>query len=220
MAAARRGGRFHRGAHVPVPEIDTADGERVTATDGHPFWVDDDGQAATPGGRWIDAVELRQGQWLKTSDGRLVKVAGVHAHPQHATVYNLTIANLHTYHVLAGDEPVLVHNCRTLYHYTDLKGHDGILESQELWPSLKANNPRDARYGDGQYFTDVQPVKNISARLARLLMRNPLAKGRLTHYVEIDVTGLDVRKGRSGVFYILNDGPLDVTGRIVRSGRI
>ncbi|GAB3142092.1 hypothetical protein GCM10027290_15730 [Micromonospora sonneratiae] len=27
-----------------------------------PFWVDDEGQAATAGGKWIDAVELRQAQ--------------------------------------------------------------------------------------------------------------------------------------------------------------
>ena len=26
-------------------------------------------------------------------------------------------------------------------------------------PSLKANNPKDARYGDGQYFSDLNPAK-------------------------------------------------------------
>jgi RHS repeat-associated protein len=83
----------------------------ITATDGHPFWIDDDGQQATPGGRWIDAAELRHGQWLKTSGGHLVKITGTHAHQQHTHAYNLTIANLHTYYVLAGDESVLVHNC-------------------------------------------------------------------------------------------------------------
>jgi RHS repeat-associated protein len=87
-------------------------GERsLTATDGHPFWVDEDGRAETPGGRWIDAVELQRGQWLKTADGDLVQVAGTHAHRQHAVVYNLTVADLHTYHVIAGDTSVLVHNC-------------------------------------------------------------------------------------------------------------
>jgi RHS repeat-associated protein len=83
----------------------------VTATDGHPFWVDDDGDKETPGGRWIDASELRQGQWLKTSDGRLVQVSGTHAYKKNTDVYNLTVDNVHTYYVLAGTEPVLVHNC-------------------------------------------------------------------------------------------------------------
>ncbi|HET6482782.1 MAG TPA: RHS repeat-associated core domain-containing protein, partial [Actinoplanes sp.] len=82
----------------------------VTATNGHPFWTDDDGNPDTPGGRWIDAVELRHGQWLKTADGHLVQITGTHAHTQQATVYNLTIADLHTYYVLAGTTPVLVHN--------------------------------------------------------------------------------------------------------------
>ena len=43
----------------------------------------------------------------------------------------------------------------TLYHhYTNEKGLNGILESNELRPSLKANNPKDARYGDGQYLSE------------------------------------------------------------------
>ncbi|MEV7213441.1 hypothetical protein AB0O31_10180 [Kitasatospora cineracea] len=31
--------------------------------------------------------------------------------PQHATVRNVTVAKIHTYYVLAGATPVLVHNC-------------------------------------------------------------------------------------------------------------
>jgi RHS repeat-associated protein len=83
----------------------------VTATDGHPFWVDADGRADTPDGQWINAADLKHGQWLKTADGHLVRVAGTHAHHQHATVYNLTVDGLHTYYVLVGSTPVLVHNC-------------------------------------------------------------------------------------------------------------
>ncbi len=90
--------------------ITTADGGSVTATDGHPIWTDDDGSATTPGGRWVDAKDLRVGDWLKSSDGRLVKVAGLHALAQHTHAYNLTVDDLHTYYVLAGSTPVLVHN--------------------------------------------------------------------------------------------------------------
>lgn len=91
-------------------EVTVAGGETLTATAGHPFWTDDDGAATTPGGRWIDAAELRQGDWLRTSDGRLVRVAGTHALRQHAVVHNLTIDDLHTYYVAAGGDAVLVHN--------------------------------------------------------------------------------------------------------------
>ncbi len=44
---------------------------------------------------------------------------------------------------------------KTLYHYTNEKGMNGIVESKKLNPSLKANNPKDARYGDGQYLFDI-----------------------------------------------------------------
>ncbi|MFF3299545.1 polymorphic toxin-type HINT domain-containing protein [Streptomyces sp. NPDC002908] len=83
----------------------TVDGEpvRITATAGHPFWV-----AAL--GRWIDAGELAAGQDLRTRSGGTVRVASVHALQRPATVHNLTVAHLHTYYVLAGTVPVLVHN--------------------------------------------------------------------------------------------------------------
>jgi hypothetical protein len=40
----------------------------------------------------------------------------------------------------------------------------------------------------------------------------------LTQFVEIDVRGLNVVKGRPGVFLIPNEGPLDLTGRIASWG--
>ncbi|MFD3682358.1 polymorphic toxin-type HINT domain-containing protein [Streptomyces sp. NPDC058613] len=81
--------------------------EPITATDGHPFWV---AELA----RWVDATDLEPGQWLQTDDGTRVQVAAVKRweSPQ-TTVYNLTVTDLHTYYVLAGATPVLVHNCPT-----------------------------------------------------------------------------------------------------------
>ncbi|MDI5938957.1 ricin-type beta-trefoil lectin domain protein, partial [Micromonospora sp. DH15] len=78
---------------------------KITATDGHPFWVPELRQ-------WVDATDLQVGQWLQTSAGTRVQVTAVKRHvTTWATVHNLTIANTHTYHVLAGDVSVLVHNC-------------------------------------------------------------------------------------------------------------
>ncbi|MFE5515044.1 polymorphic toxin-type HINT domain-containing protein [Streptomyces sp. NPDC056529] len=76
----------------------------ITATDGHPFWI--------PSLRkWVDAKDLKPGQWLRTSAGTHVQVTAVRAWTQPASVRNLTVADFHTYYVLAGAAPVLVHNC-------------------------------------------------------------------------------------------------------------
>ncbi|MGV9318417.1 polymorphic toxin-type HINT domain-containing protein [Streptomyces sp. NPDC003660] len=76
----------------------------VTATAGHPFWV--------PTLReWIDAGHLEPGQWLQTSSGTWVQIGAVEAWTAQAAVYNLTVTQAHTYYVLAGAAPVLVHNC-------------------------------------------------------------------------------------------------------------
>ncbi|WP_030655266.1 MULTISPECIES: ricin-type beta-trefoil lectin domain protein [Streptomyces] len=77
----------------------------ITTTDKHPFWVVDLA-------RWTDATELKPGQWLRTSSGTQVQVTSVrNGTAQHITVHNLTVADLHTYYIVAGAAPVLVHNC-------------------------------------------------------------------------------------------------------------
>ncbi|MFC8825154.1 Hint domain-containing protein [Streptomyces sp. NPDC057137] len=75
----------------------------VTATDGHPFWVPELNE-------WITATALKPGQWLRTSAGTHVQITAVARWTQQATVYNLTVADVHTYYVLARATPVLVHN--------------------------------------------------------------------------------------------------------------
>ncbi|MGX9889113.1 RHS repeat-associated core domain-containing protein [Streptomyces sp. NPDC002276] len=76
----------------------------VTATAGHPFWVPELGE-------WIDATDLRRGDWLRTGAGTLVQISAVERWTTlDATVHNLTVSMVHTYYVLAGGTPVLVHN--------------------------------------------------------------------------------------------------------------
>ncbi|MGW0864494.1 RHS repeat-associated core domain-containing protein [Streptomyces koelreuteriae] len=76
----------------------------VTATDGHPFWV--------PALReWVDATDLKAGEGLLTGAGMRVQVTSVERWTAgSATVHNLTVSDLHTYYVLAGETPVLAHN--------------------------------------------------------------------------------------------------------------
>ncbi|GIE77713.1 hypothetical protein Aph02nite_36630 [Actinoplanes philippinensis] len=76
----------------------------LIATTEHPFWVEDL-QA------WVPASELLPGMWLRTSTDTWVQVGAVSAAGNRSDVRNLTINDLHTYYVLAGETPVLVHNC-------------------------------------------------------------------------------------------------------------
>jgi pretoxin HINT domain-containing protein len=75
----------------------------LTATSNHPFWDPDQHT-------WIDAGALRVGGHLNSHNGDAVLVTAVHPFTQTATVYNLTIADLHTYHVKTAGTAVLVHN--------------------------------------------------------------------------------------------------------------
>ncbi|WP_143118454.1 RHS repeat-associated core domain-containing protein [Actinomadura madurae] len=76
----------------------------VIATDHHPFWVAGDIN------QWVEAADLQPGMWLRTSAGTYVQITATqHWTTHHQRVHNLTIANTHTYYVLAG-APVLVHN--------------------------------------------------------------------------------------------------------------
>jgi RHS repeat-associated protein len=96
---------------IPGP---VAAGDVVIATDGHPFWVPDLEQ-------WVDAVDLAPGMWLQTSSGTWVQVSAVQAWTQAATVHNLTVQGVHTFHVTAGSLDVLNHNASTCPHL-DLSG--------------------------------------------------------------------------------------------------
>ncbi|WP_345817842.1 HYD1 signature containing ADP-ribosyltransferase family protein (plasmid) [Paraburkholderia sp. PREW-6R] len=108
----------------------------------------------------------------------------------------------------------------TLYHYTNESGMNGIIDSGSLNPSLKALNPNDVRYGNGQYLSDISPDTLTPAQLSRAFINNPFQGARYTNFVAVDVSGLNVIQGRPGVFVIPNETPLDLTGRIVGSGTV
>lgn len=84
--------------------IATADGiEKLTATHEHPFWSPSER-------RWIEAGVLERGMTLLTEEGETVIVTANRSFAKRARTYNLTVDDLHTYYVLAGETPVLVHN--------------------------------------------------------------------------------------------------------------
>lgn len=79
-------------------------GDTITATDGHPFWVDDEGS-------WVEAGDLEVGDHLLLPDGSTATVSAASDRAAVGRVHNLTIEGIHTYFVEAGDDAVLVHNC-------------------------------------------------------------------------------------------------------------
>jgi hypothetical protein len=109
---------------------------------------------------------------------------------------------------------------RTLYHYTSEKGWERITTSEALRPSLKAVNPKDVRYGEGQYLSDIVPGTKTPGQLSYVFLNDPRGWRRFTHYVEVDVTGLTVIEGRPGIFVIPNTEDLNLAGRIVSSGPV
>jgi RHS repeat-associated protein len=84
-----------------------ADGTRTAlkTTQHHPFWDE-------TSGRWVHAGELEAGHVLRTSDGTQVLVGAVYNHAGREVMRDLTVADLHTYYVVADATPVLVHNCK------------------------------------------------------------------------------------------------------------
>ncbi|MDQ1008820.1 RHS repeat-associated protein [Streptomyces sp. V4I23] len=77
--------------------------ETITATDEHPFWLPDFG-------KWVNAEDLEPGMWLETSADTWVQITAIDETHRTQRVHNLTVDGQHTYFVLAGATPVLVHN--------------------------------------------------------------------------------------------------------------
>ncbi|MFZ4299280.1 polymorphic toxin-type HINT domain-containing protein [Streptomyces cinereoruber] len=91
---------------ITVDAVDAEDDRSVTATENHPFRTEHPDQ-------WTDAADLRPGMWLRTDTGAPARITDVTAFTaRHQKVHNLTVADLHTYHVLVGGSAVLVHNAK------------------------------------------------------------------------------------------------------------
>ncbi|WP_194923583.1 Hint domain-containing protein [Catenulispora pinisilvae] len=85
-------------------EIGTPDGPAtITGTRNHPYY--DAGAGA-----FVDAGGLAPGDRLQSPAAVDVTVRGVRPHVGPTVTYDLTIDGLHTYYVVAGRTPVLVHN--------------------------------------------------------------------------------------------------------------
>ncbi|SDY42005.1 RHS repeat-associated core domain-containing protein [Micromonospora pattaloongensis] len=145
----------------------------VIATDKHPFWVPELGQ-------WRDATELAPGQWLQTSAGTYVQITAIGRWTQTAQVYNLNVADIHTYYVLAGSTPVLVHNCGKFIAGPNL----GSLRVSAANPSA----------------SEIAAAQHMAARGGNVVLRDPVGtrSGGMTSDLLVDGVAWDVYSPTSG----------------------
>ncbi|KAB8189125.1 sugar-binding protein [Nonomuraea phyllanthi] len=98
---------LHRNRDTELADVTirTAGGKALTirTTQHHPFW-----NATSK--KWVDAADLHAGESLQAPGGDQVKIAAVRVFDGARYMHNLTVGDLHTYYVEAGDQPVLVHN--------------------------------------------------------------------------------------------------------------
>jgi hypothetical protein len=100
---------FHNTSdHLRILTIRNADGsvQEIKTTDGHPFWVPDEG--------WVDAGELHAGDRLLQSDGNAATIvtSQYESHPKGVAIFNFEVEDCHTYGVADDDAlaHVVVHN--------------------------------------------------------------------------------------------------------------
>jgi RHS repeat-associated protein len=149
-ATGEAGAREVEAVHVHDDVMVTlvVDGRQIRTTEDHPFWSVTDQ-------RFERADHLQPGELVLTADGQSATVDAIQTSDVlYDAAYNLTVADLHTYHVLTGQpataEPqrgppgapdaVLVHNC-------PLGGGGAANTADNLLPGLPASAPKPLGLG-------------------------------------------------------------------------
>jgi hypothetical protein len=111
-------------AHAdPVIVYLVIEGERIETTPEHPFYTSE--------GEWVAAGELRLGDLIRRADGRYGRVQAVEFVVRPAMMYNLTVAEAHTYFVGVGRW--LVHNAKCPYSNPRNRPAYGKNQVEEVW---------------------------------------------------------------------------------------
>jgi hypothetical protein len=123
----------------------TIDGELIETTPEHPFYTTED--------QWVTAGDLQISDGVRRVDGSYGIVEAVEVVHQSQSMYNLTVADAHTYFV--GDGQWLVHNkCGSIWPPNPKKGLSPVENAYTHWkkhfsefPELKnANQYVDAAH--------------------------------------------------------------------------
>jgi hypothetical protein len=183
----------HINLDVDLTDLVIGEGAVLQTTTHHPFWSKDQSG-------WVNAADLEQSESLAALDGSPLRVSTVTSYSATRVMYDLTVDTVHTYYVLAGNTPVLVHNCgdaakhsvdsladsldeNTYFHYTSESGHAAIMESG----LVKANRKNVA------YFT--QDMVSPGDANGVLFAGNPSYVGRGTHVIAFRMRERALQKG-------------------------
>lgn len=159
--------------------VATSDGpSTITATDTHPFWVPDLNT-------WSDAGTLQPGQHLRTSAGTHVQITAVKHYTKRQRTHDLTIDEVHTYYVLAGDTPILVHNCN---------GANLELTYKPDWTpeQIAAADAKVAALNDAQQLVVTKVNRSGSAAdVWRRAGNNTVSGSDIDHKIDLQLGGAD-----------------------------
>ncbi len=125
----------------------TIDGEVLETTAGHPFYEMDTVPGLVVGQyhrRWTDAGALEAGDLVWQADGTTGVVEAVEVVDRPQRMYNLTVAEAHTFFV--GDGAWLVHNCGGLIAGTRGLDHSFDRHAHEWWGMMKPSGEDAARF--------------------------------------------------------------------------
>ena len=165
--------------------------DTVTTTEDHPFWNATDHV-------WQGPELFEPGDMVLTADGQLLATDGLDANSwTYGAAYNLTVDDLHTYFVAAGDMDVLVHNCSPLADQI-ANGHG--------WAKHKGEFPEFANASD--YARGVDNVLDNATDV-----RVGLERGRSAYWLDDTVVILDPNhidggtmfRPKNGYDYFLNE---------------
>ncbi|MFF1593288.1 polymorphic toxin-type HINT domain-containing protein [Streptomyces sp. NPDC058286] len=172
-------------------EISVESGKKdaaIIATVHHPFW-------SASQHAWVDAGDLKQGMTLLTDKGATVKVESAHTFHQRQETRNLTIDGLHTYYVLAGATPVLVHNSNCL------KG--GLAAAGDASGAFAKPGKLSGALFLDEYADDWMPLSSGAGNLSPNYVRPPGASTSNFHHLETQAAAEMRRLGaRSGHLFI------------------
>jgi hypothetical protein len=162
-AAGHQGGRT--AATVTASDTVVTVG-KITTTFHHPFY--DITKAA-----FVDAQHLQPGDRLAQPDGATATILDVRLYHATQTTYDLTIGTLHTYYVLAGAAPVLVHNTNCPEPFLDNEG-EGYIRGKHTQSGSKRDETKGVFDDDVDLFgladaaADVEPMEQLNGNCARV----------------------------------------------------
>ncbi|HEX8347167.1 MAG TPA: RHS repeat-associated core domain-containing protein [Actinoplanes sp.] len=192
-------------------DVDGADGEKTGAirtTDGHPFWVADRHE-------WIDAGDVEPDAMLRTSAGTYVQVKAVAKWTARGQrVHNLTVDGLHTYYAMAGNAPVLVHNCDTDYRDValGLRKHGLRQAADDNGYTHFLDDTRDAALANVRDVANNHPNAIIHVRMDGFRMTNGRSSASPAELFE------DAYREGGGDNWFTTQREMNILGRAVRLG--